>query len=556
MTEFKVAYLAWLGSNYGSVLQSFALYRSMEKLGYRCEVIDYDHFIRDAEPPSALKDTDPKRYDDDLMRYNFDLFAHRHFVFNQTLQKINDDLTLSPPQSQEINSFAAFVCGSDQIWKPAGFWFSRKQYLQFAPALKRIGYAPSVGWKSIPAVHEKNIPQWKEWLSGVAYLSAREPSGAALISEVTGRPVASVTDPTMLLTPEEWLSAMTEPRYAPEIADILRSGARFMLAYFLDHRALFEKKVRALARRLRLKIVWLSGRAGLGAVQDNCAETDPAGFINLVSKASLVCADGFHGTCLALNFSKPVLFFSPAWYPDKSNDARVRDLFTRFGIDPATRTVTPRVLVLTFAWELNYDDIKPRIAEAREQSLTYLRNALLGATESQGPLFHELKESGALHDYFTEEHYSGKVFLSAHKLKFALDLPGGAECHTIRDHAVIVPSLAAGAAPAENATRIPVYAPLGVTIPRKTSYEIHVRVMLLTASPAVDIFLSNSVSWQSQSVLTIRKSMMGQERWLDLYARFTAADDGYDSLMINAAQLTGSGSYISFDTVDIVGRDK
>ncbi len=553
MTELKVAYLAWLGSNYGSVLQSFALYRSMEKLGYRCEVIDYDHFIRDAEPPSALKDADPKRYDDDLMRYNFDLFAHRHFVFNQTLQKINDDLTLSPPQSQEINSFAAFVCGSDQIWKPAGFWFSGKQYLQFAPALKRIGYAPSVGWKSIPAVHEKNIPQWKEWLSGVAYLSAREPSGAALISEVTGRPVASVTDPTMLLTPEEWLSAMTEPRYALEIADILHSGARFMLAYFLDHRALFEKKIRALARRLRLKIVWLSGRAGVGTPQDNCAETDPAGFINLVSKASLVCADGFHGTCLALNFAKPVIFFSPAWFPEKSNDARMRDLFTRFGIDPATRTVTPRVPVLTFPWELNYDDIKPRIAEAREQSLTYLRNALLGAAESRGPLFQDLKESGALRDCFADEHYSGKVILRADKLKFTSDLPGAAEIHTIRNHAVIVPSLAA---PAENSPRIPVYAPLGKSIPRGIPCEIHIRAMLLTASPAVDIFICNAASSKAQAVLTIRKSMMGQERWLDLYGRFTAADDGCDSLMIDAAQLTGSGSYISFDTAEIIGRDK
>ncbi|MEE3422708.1 MAG: polysaccharide pyruvyl transferase family protein [Succinimonas sp.] len=556
MTDFKVAYLAWLGSNYGSVLQSFALYRSMEKLGYRCEVIDYDHFIRDAEPPSALKDADPKRYDDDLIRYNFDLFAHRHFVFNPILQKISDDLTLSPAQNQEINSFAAFVAGSDQIWKPAGFWFSRKQYLQFAPALKRIGYAPSVGWKTIPAAHEKNIPQWKEWLSGVAYLSAREPSGAALIAEAAGRPVANVTDPTMLLTPEEWLSAMTEPRYAPEIADILHSGARFMLAYFLDHRALFEKKIRALARRLGLKIVWLSGRAGIGTAQDNCAETDPAGFINLISKASLVCADGFHGTCLALNFAKPVIFFSPAWYPEKSNDARVSDLFTRFGIDPATRTVTPRVPVLTFVWELDYDDIKPRIAQAREASLTYLRNALLGAAESRGPLFQELKESGALHDCFTEEHYSGKVLLSARKLKFAPRLPGAAECHTIRDHAVIVPALTAGAAPAETPEPIPVYAPLGVTIPRGTSYEIHIRAMLLTASPAVDIFICNAASSKDQAVLTIRKSMMGQERWLDLYAKFTADDDGCNALMIDASQLTGSGSYISFDTVDIVCRDR
>ena len=45
------------------------------------------------------------------------------------------------------------------------------------------------------------------------------------------------------------------------------------------------------------------------------------------------------------------------------------------------------------------------------------------------------------------------------------------------------------------------------------------------------------------------------ERWLDLYAKFTADDDGYDALMIDASQFIGSGSYISFDTAEIVGRD-
>lgn len=554
MEKFKVAYLAWLGANYGSTLQSYALYRSIINLGYACQVIDYDHFIKNDCPPVSLKESDPKNYDGSLMRYNFDLFAEKHFVFNKILHNIDNDLVLSSSQSKEIGTIDAFVCGSDQIWKPGGFWFKSKQYLQFSPPLKRIGYAPSVGWKTIPLLYKKNIPKWKSWLSSVAYLSTRESSGSTLVEDVTGRPVSTVVDPTLLLTPEEWLSFMKEPKYSPQIETVLRSGDRFMLAYFLDHRPMFEKKVLALAKRLKLKVVWLSGRGNVGPIQENCADTDPAGFVNLINMASFVCADGFHGACFALNFSKPVAFFSPLKEPGKSNDSRVLDLCKRFGIDPIKRTVTPWVSIRNISAKLNYDEIQKKIALEREASLTYLKNALMGATQSKGPLFQELKECGAFFEYFPEEHYSGRSIINISSLKFSTHHHSSVELHTIRNHTVIIPSSANTSL--EACAGKYVYASLGVCLLKGQSYEFHVRVMLLTSSPAVDISLFNSRSLKFQSVLTIKKAMMGSERWLDLFARFTTDDDCYDSLMVDASQLTGRGAYISFSSVDIIGRDK
>ncbi len=556
MTKFKVAYLAWLGANYGSTLQSYALYKTIINLGYACEVIDYTHFIRHEEPQLSLKESDSKKYESNLLRYIFDLFSEKHFEFSDSLKKIDNDSVLSSSPSKAISDYAAFVCGSDQIWKPGGFWFKAKQYLQFAPALKRIGYAPSVGWKKVPAPYTKNIVQWKQWLSSVAYLSTREPSGSALVEEVTGRHVTSVVDPTMLLTSEEWLSAMANPKYSPQIEEILNSGYSFMLAYFLDHRALFEKKVLALAKRLKLKVVWLSGRGNTGPLMENCAETDPAGFVNLISKASFVCADGFHGICFALNFSKSFAFFSPLKDPNKSNDARIWDLCHRFGIDPVKHTVTPWVLIRNLSVEFTNSEIQKKITQERKASLIYLSDALLGATQSKGPLFQELKESGAFFEYFPEDHYSGKVILSVMNLKFSSSNTSLIEFHTIRNHAVIVPSFSVEASDSSALiSPIQVSASLGITMPKGLPCEIHIRVMLLTDSSDVAISLCNSVSLKHQSVLNIKKSMMGCERWLDLYAKFTAEDDGFDSLMIDASQLTGIGAYISFDAVDIVCKD-
>ena len=61
MDTKKVAYLAWLGVNYGSTLQAYALNKSIEKLGYLCEVIGGDGFINGQKPDPSLKDADPKK---------------------------------------------------------------------------------------------------------------------------------------------------------------------------------------------------------------------------------------------------------------------------------------------------------------------------------------------------------------------------------------------------------------------------------------------------------------------------------------------------------------
>lgn len=401
MKDYKVAYLAWLGINYGSTLQAFALYKTIQKLGYPCEVIGAEGFINGEKPQPELKEKDPKRYDWAMTKYNFNRFMHRHFVFNARLGRIPEDSGLEQDQIEETEKFSAFVCGSDQIWKPGTFWFRSKQYLQFAPTSKRVAYAPSVGWKQIPDNFKQNVTQWKEWLSSVPYLSTRELTGTALVEEMTGRPTQTVVDPTMLLTPDEWLAHMKDPVYSDEISKILNSGKKYLLAYFLDHVERFRDKVRSLAEKLNLEIVWLTGRDNTGPIQVNCTDTDPAGFVNLINKAEFVCVDGFHGTCFSLNFGKPVAYFTVNKSLNDSNDTRVNDLFTRMGVDPVAHTVTPDTAVDHISSDFDFKRIRSLVSDARKISLKYLENALLGATQNKGPLYEANQEKmGLINDTY------------------------------------------------------------------------------------------------------------------------------------------------------------
>ena len=75
----KVGFQAFLGTNYGTVLQSFALYQTIKNLGYECEIIGCDEFRHRKEPDPSLKISNPKEYDKLLMQKNFENgVAYRH----------------------------------------------------------------------------------------------------------------------------------------------------------------------------------------------------------------------------------------------------------------------------------------------------------------------------------------------------------------------------------------------------------------------------------------------------------------------------------------------
>ena len=381
----KVGFLAFLGTNYGTVLQSFALYQSIKKLGYECQIIGCNEFRNRKTPDENLKETNPKEYDKLLMQKNFEFFINKWFSFNEPLGNIPANAVLSDNQKEELKNFDAFVCGSDQIWKPGSFWFCAKRYLQFAPEEKRIGYAPSVGWNRIPEKFQHNIPQWGQWLSSVRYLSTRETTGSELVEKVTGRPVTTVLDPTFLLCPDDWNNFLTESKYSNEVSVILKSKKKYLLAYLLDTYEKYHSAIIELAQKFNLEIIWLTGRDNVGPVQQNCAETDPAGFVHLIKNASLVCADGFHGTCFSLNFSKPFIVLSKG--DAKGNDSRMQNLMNRLGVDGRIVSSSEELIAFNDPFNIDYDKIRQNIDLERKASLSYLTDALLGASESRGNLY-------------------------------------------------------------------------------------------------------------------------------------------------------------------------
>ena len=538
----KVGYLAWLGVNYGSTLQAFALYKTICLLGYDCEIIGHSSFTAVPALKKEIRNTDPKRYDWIKSKALFVSFMKSHFKFSSSSADLPGNCLISPKMKDRLKKYDAFVCGSDQIWKPAGFWFYPVQYLQFAPPEKRVSYAPSVGWKTIPKAWNSNIPLWEYWLRSVPYLSSREHAGSMLIEKLTGRHVYTVVDPSLLLTPDQWLCCMKKPVYSPEISSILKSGRSYLLAYLLDSFEIYRDYVTRLAESLNLEIVWLAGRDRSGAVQVNISETDPAGFVSLVANASFVCADGFHGCCFSVNFSRNFLYLSPMDDFETSNDSRLHDLFSRFGI--SGRVVTPSTQSNFDFPDIDYQEVQKKVAEERASSVSYLSGALCGTAGRKGEMYQEICGYGDLIDSRPVNILRPKPLLKNYTpvFEFRKDVW---ECSSTGESQILVPK------ESSKKGRRFAYAPLGFVFSFGIPYRFAVRLKCRTDESMIYIHLYSPEEKTLQVIHKIKTGGSAGNKWITADFTFIPNGKSYSSLMFAASQITGENRRIEISSLDL-----
>lgn len=371
----KVAYQAFMGTNYGTILQTFALYHVLEKK-FNCdvEIIGCGNFRNRQTPDEKLKETNLGDYLALTMRKTFENFNEAEFKYNLLLDKIPPEGLLTVGQEKELSTFDSVICGSDQVWKPSSFWFCGKRYMNYATKLNlnTIGYAPSVVVSSSEMVPQEYYEKWVEYMKAVRHVSTREISSSVFVSGLIGRISTPVIDPTLLLTRKDWESAFTT---IPVIHEGIKNQIQdkdYCLIYFLDHFNYYKEQVFEICKKLHLEPVLLIGR-DMGAkktLNENCAYTDPNGFMHLIQGAKLVLCDGFHGCCTSIANEIPFLFFKKPKM--KYLDERLSDLFVRLNLMDN---------VYQKGMDIDLDKLSPKrvaddIAKQRGISLLYLEESL------------------------------------------------------------------------------------------------------------------------------------------------------------------------------------
>lgn len=302
----KIAIITWCSYiNFGTYLQAYALQHYLNSLGYDVSLLDDSEFIVDCGNISYLhrclrtvkfrlkkivKPSFKKRLllDRTSIRL-FKDFRNKYLVLDKDVL----------PLSNVDNRYDLFICGSDQIWNPAGLADSNKTNFFFAnfAHTKKISYASSLGVIGIPQKYKKHF---SELISDFSYLSVREKTGMVSLKELTNKEITNVVDPTLLLSLKEW-NQLIDGRYT-EIKD------NYVLLYILSYNENYIKYALSFASKhhLDIKIIQSTG------VDFKKLQTEIAGpleFLHLIKRADYVLTDSFHGTIFSIIFEKQFLAF-------------------------------------------------------------------------------------------------------------------------------------------------------------------------------------------------------------------------------------------------------
>ncbi|MDD4274333.1 MAG: polysaccharide pyruvyl transferase family protein [Desulfobacter postgatei] len=377
----KIGLVTATNVNYGSNLQSYALYMYLTNKGYSLEVIEYKktktfkqlvrifNFTLVKEKLKYLyrdiycRFFMPKVYLNMRERSNLFMdFKDQHF-------NLSEVYVGEKALKEGARNYKVVILGSDQLWNPVnlGADFATLSFVQ--DGTLTITYAPSFGVSSIP-FYQKN--RTCNYLKRIDYISVREESGKKIIKDLVGRDVPVVCDPTILVDKMYWSDLKGERRIIE---------GEYILCYFLGR----NKKHREFASRLRaesgLKIVSLLYIDDF--VKDDYHFADitpfdigPAEFVNLISNASYVLTDSFHGTIFSILYEKK--FFSFSRFSEKSKsstNSRIDFLLQQIGI-PERKLTGAEEVSKCLSLSINYSQVEDKLNQFRKFSRQYLENAL------------------------------------------------------------------------------------------------------------------------------------------------------------------------------------
>ena len=305
--------------NYGSILQAWALQRTLISLGFDAAHIDYApdkaeklrNLLLSGNSPRLILEGMRKKSATGKMHGGFDEFRRANI---RTTAPCRNHAALKKAAAD----FDVLVCGSDQIWSPV--WLNPAYFLDFTERPK-VSYAPSLGVKDMPnAAKRRKISRLVKRFSAV---SVREAEGAALIQRMTGLEPVVLPDPVMLVPQAEWQAVM----------DGSIPQEKYILCYFIGDNPAYWETVRAVAGREQCAVRVIprtEGARNAGyPLEENVL---PQRWLGLIGGAAHVVTDSFHGAAFSAVLNKPCTIVRRYREDDpESKNSRIDQLLRTIG---------------------------------------------------------------------------------------------------------------------------------------------------------------------------------------------------------------------------------
>lgn len=363
--------------NCGSMLQAYALAKAIELIGCNAEYISYNTFINKsilqkilfyAVNPGRIAN----RLKEILKRNTIDDYSFFHDpAFAATIQEYEDfyskyiphtSIIYNPDTIKYINGYWKYIVGSDQTWSPMAYNSKSINFLDFVKdnSLKN-SYAPSLGTTIVPEEYQKFL---KKNLSVFNNLSCREETNCRMISNLTGKNVTHVLDPTLLLTPVQW----------DEISKDVQIPEKYILCYILGERKCISEFAKMLGQEKNIPVYYIVTRP-VYLQKENClTRIGPSQFLSLMRSAAYVVTDSFHGAIFSINYNRNFYCFTKRGETIGSNDnCRVKEVLKDFGLNERLKEYGDMSLLD----DIIFDEINKLLIDKRFESMSYLKKIVL-----------------------------------------------------------------------------------------------------------------------------------------------------------------------------------
>jgi len=275
-------------TNYGAVLQAYALQKYISNLGADCTMIDYYPSRYRKSFTRCFRTYHPTRFCTNLYDFikdrKIELFRKKHLVLTPQYASLTE-LKAQPPESD------VYVCGSDQIWNPS--FTSRGEgdltltyFLDFGvTSTKRISYAASFGCTEYPDILKPHIIKALKHFSAI---SVREQSGQNILINIGFPNAVLMPDPTLLLYRQDYESLLVRDK---------NTSDSYVFVYALHRKQYFMDSVCTYLRDHKENLRVASQRNPLNILSI-------ADWLYHISHSKAVVTNSFHGVVFSILFHK------------------------------------------------------------------------------------------------------------------------------------------------------------------------------------------------------------------------------------------------------------
>lgn len=369
----KIAILTLpLHTNYGGILQAYALQTVLERMGHTVEhlqpKVEYPPLHPAWQMPMVWVKRLMRKYiggDNKLpvfedprkwVRKNTDAFIQRYIRSRQI-----EDMGWN---SSIAKKYDVIIVGSDQVWRPCmSGYHTERFFLDFVEELsiRKIAYSASFGVDENEFTDEQ-IDNIKPLTSKFEMISVRELSGIELARNLFGVTAECTLDPTMLLHAEDY----------DEISAEGQSQNGELMLYVLDGTLEADAFINRVSSTYKLspfransKIDFFYKKKKLS----ECKQPPVEDWLRSFRDAEFVVTDSFHACVFSILFKKPFLCIGN----DFRGMARFHSLLGQFGLmDRLVSLNDPKIPEKEIDWDRVYEILEAKRAE----SMDFLRRAL------------------------------------------------------------------------------------------------------------------------------------------------------------------------------------